>query len=315
MSTTTPSSEMQPDLSIVTPCFNEQDAIESCVRRVSEALTGLGITYEHILIDNASTDTTLATILRLRSKYPETRVLANEFNIGAFRSIQRGLLASRGKLVVPFLAADCQDPPELIPVMLQLQKETNCQTVAGVRRTRSDNIVIRRFRRLFYFIIRKSSKDTYREGASEFRLIESSAAKQLGEITDSMPFFRVYMSQIQGRVEYLEYEMTTRTAGKSSATFFSLVDDAMNGILLAVPSLFSRLLVLLIAVLGMTPIVFTVFWFTGMLHSLTLLTALAFLATGTGYILITILHLFIGQYIFTIHAQLRRGPEAQTREL
>jgi glycosyltransferase involved in cell wall biosynthesis len=315
MATTIPASEMQPVLSVVTPCFNEQDTIESCVRRVFEALTGLGIAYEHILIDNASTDATLATILRLRSKYPGTRVLANEFNIGAFRSIQRGLLASRGKLVVPFLAADCQDPPELIPVMLQIQKETNCQTVAGVRSTRSDNFVISRFRRLFYFIIRKSSKDTYREGASEFRLIESSAAKQLGKITDSMPFFRVYMSQIQGRVEYLEYEMTTRTAGKSSATFLGLVDDAMNGILLAIPSLFSRLLVLLLVVLGVTPIIVTVFWFTGVFQSLTLLTALTCVAIVVGFLLLTILHLFIGQYIFTIHAQLRRGPEAQTREL
>jgi len=303
------------ELTVVTPCFNEESTVRACVVRVSQALRDLNIVYEHILVDNASTDSTLETMLALRREFPQVRILANEINIGVFRSIQKGLSASKGRLVVPFLPADCQDPPELLPQMLDIRERTKCQTVAGVRKIRHDGFIIGRFRQLFYSIIRASSRGTYREGASEFRLIESSAALRLAGVRDATPFFRVYMAQIQGRVEYIEYEMTKRTAGKSSASFTSLVDDAMNGILLAIPSIFSRLLVLVSVSFGVIPIVLAVLWMTGSSREYSFSQILA--GTGIPFILLTLLwlQLFVGHYIYVVHAQLRAGPETETTEL
>lgn len=300
------------ELSIVTPCFNEEATIRACVVRVSRALAGLD--YEHILVDNASTDSTLEIMQTLRREFPQVRILVNAFNIGVFPSIQRGLSASKGLLVVPFLAADCQDPPELIPQMLEIRKGTNCQTVAGVRKVRRDGFVIGKFRQLFYLIIRASSRGTYRAGASEFRLIESSVALKLAGIRDATPFLRVYMAQIQGRVEYIEYEMMERTAGKTSSSFFSLVDDALNGILLAIPSLFARLLVVVSVLLGVTPITLTILWITGSLRNYSLLQIVTAAAIPFTLLVLLGLQLFIGHYIYIVHAQLRSGPETETIE-
>lgn len=302
-----------PELSIITPCFNEETTIRACVVRVSRALDGLD--YEHILVDNKSTDLTLETMLALRREFPQVRILANEFNIGAFRSIQKGLSASKGLLVVPFLAADCQDPPELIPQMLEIREKTSCQTVAGIRKVRQDGFFIGRFRRLFYLIIRASSGGTYREGASEFRIIESSAALKLAAVRDATPFFRVYMAQIQGRTEYIEYEMMKRTAGKTSSSFFPLVDDALNGILLAIPSIFSRLLVMLLVLMGSIPAIITFAWVTGVVDGLSLIGVVALCAISVLMIFVIALQLFIGHYVYTIHAQVRSGPDSGTREL
>jgi glycosyltransferase involved in cell wall biosynthesis len=304
-----------PHLSVVTPCFNEESTVEECVQRLETSLLNKNISFEHILVDNASNDRTLEVMLQLKSIYPHVRVLSNEFNIGAFKSMQRGIKAARGDLIIPFLAADCQDPPELIPVMLQIRDECGCNTVAGVRRTRQDNFIISSFRRLFYKIVVLATHGRYRSGSSEFRLMETNSASQLVEITDATPFLRIYMSQIQGEVEYIEYEMAERKAGKSSSSFFPLVDDALNGIMLAMPSMFSRLLVPLVPLLGLS-------------FSLLLIGALCVVCgysqaawvipwSGASTALIGLLtvQMMIGQYVFMIHSQVRAGPTAFTKEL
>ena len=307
--------DLAPHLSIVTPCFNEESTVQECVQRLAASLLNKDISFEHILVDNASNDRTLEVMLELKSLHPHVRVLSNEFNIGAFKSMQRGINSARGELIIPFLAADCQDPPELIPRMLEIRNQFGCNTVAGVRRTRQDNIVISTFRRLFYKIVVLATHGRYRSGSSEFRLMETKSASQLVEITDATPFLRIYMSQIQGDVEYLEYEMAERKAGKSSASFFPLVDDALNGIMLAMPSMFSRLLVPLIPILGLSfisMVIGTISIICGYSHAAWLL---PWSAATTVFTALLTVQMMIGQYVFMIHSQVRAGPTAFTREL
>jgi hypothetical protein len=228
---------MKPELSVVTPCYNEELSIRECVVRLSNSLVEFGISFEHILVNNASVDGTLEVLKELKKEFPHVRVLDNEFNVGAFRSMQRGITAAQGHLIIPFLAADCQDPPEVIPQMLRIRRETNCDTVAGVRKSRHDGLLISLFRKMFYRVLLLATKGRYKSGASEFRLMTTASALQLAAVQDSTPFLRVYMAQIQGRVVYLDYEMAERNAGVSSTSFFPLVDDALNGIMLAAVNL------------------------------------------------------------------------------
>lgn len=307
--------DLTPQLSVVTPCFNEESTVKDCVQRLAASLQNTDTSFEHILVDNASNDRTLDVMLELKSLHPHVRVLSNEFNIGAFKSMQRGIKVARGDLIIPFLASDCQDPPELIPRMLEIRNEYGCNTVAGVRKTRQDNFVISAFRRLFYKIVVLATHGRYRAGSSEFRLMETKSASQLVEITDATPFLRIYMSQIQGNVEYLEYEMAERKAGKSSASFFPLVDDALNGILLAMPSMFSRLLVPMIPILciAFSSLV------TGALCVVLGYSQVAWLipwsSAATAFLGLLTIQMMIGQYVFMIHSQVRAGPTAFTEEL
>jgi glycosyltransferase involved in cell wall biosynthesis len=305
----------QVEISVVTPCYNEELTIEDCVQRLLSSMLTADIAFEHILVDNASTDETLTVLQNLKMKHAHIRVLSNEFNIGAFKSMQRGIQVAKGGYIVPFLAADCQDPPELIPEMLKKQKETSCDTVAGVRKVRQDNFVISLFRKLFYRIIFFATKGRYRAGSSEFRLMPTMRALRLADIKDQTPFLRIYMSQLQGRTEYIEYEMADRTAGKSSTSFFPLVDDALNGIGLAAPSIFSRVLVFMIPLFGFSTIFAVV---TGLLTICDFLDVRAIFQVCLGAAVVSglaTLQSWVGHYIFMIHSQLRSGPSATTTEL
>lgn len=302
-------------LSVVTPCYNEELTVRECVLRLAKSMTDSDVSFEHILVNNASDDKTLEVLRNLKSEFPHIRVLHNEFNIGAFRSMQRGILAARGELIVPFLAADCQDPPEVIPKMLKIRQETGCDTVAGVRKSRHDGLIISLFRKMFYKILLVATNGRYRSGASEFRLMETSSALQLASVQDATPFLRVYMAQIQGRVVYLDYEMAERHAGVSSTSFFPLVDDALNGIMLASPSVFSRALVFLaptticsylVTLVSLTSIWTN--WFPGEIRPSSTVFVSAFLTLCT-------LQLIVGHYMYMVHSQLRSGPSARTTEL
>lgn len=306
---------MKPLLSVVTPCYNEELTVRECVLRLSNSLSKCDISFEHILVNNASDDRTLEVLKQLKSEFSHIRVLNNEFNVGAFRSIQRGILAANGELIVPFLAADCQDPPEVIPQMLTIRRETNCNTVAGVRKSRHDGLVISLFRRMFYRILLIATNGRYKSGASEFRLMETASALQLASVQDATPFLRVYMAQIQGRVAYLDYEMAERHAGVSSTSFFPLVDDALNGIMLATPSLFSRALVLVVPLTIMSYLVTIV----SLISSWSNLTQVDDLKSPmlftSAFLTIGILQLVTGHYMYMVHSQLRSGPVARTEEI
>jgi glycosyltransferase involved in cell wall biosynthesis len=302
-------------ISVVTPCFNEELTVRDCVIRLHRAMTHAGLSFEHILVDNASTDSSLETMIALKAEFPHVRVMSNEFNVGAFRSMQRGIRAATGALVVPFLAADCQDPPELIPKMVEIKIQSGCDTVAGVRMTRNEGRLISLFRRLFYRVIFLATRGKYRAGSSEFRLMPTARAVQLAEIGDATPFLRIYMAQTQGRVEYIEYEMAERTAGVSSASFFPLVDDALNGIMLASPSIFSRLLVFLLpsTSIGLAGLLCgLIFTLAGNSYGDSILRVSAF---STSVSCILLIQSLVGHYVFMIHQQVRSGPTAKTHEV
>jgi glycosyltransferase involved in cell wall biosynthesis len=299
----------------VTPCYNEELSIRECVVRLSNSLVEFGISFEHILVNNASVDGTLEVLKELKKEFPHVRVLDNEFNVGAFRSMQRGITAAQGHLIIPFLAADCQDPPEVIPQMLRIRRETNCDTVAGVRKSRHDGLLISLFRKMFYRVLLLATKGRYKSGASEFRLMTTASALQLAAVQDSTPFLRVYMAQIQGRVVYLDYEMAERNAGVSSTSFFPLVDDALNGIMLAAPSIFSRSLVFLAPVTVMSYLAVIVAVIGALIGWSPLAALLLPCVLASAFLTLGSLQLVTGHYLYMVHSQLRSGPNARTEEI
>ena len=305
------------DLTIISPCFNESLNLFELVKRTEVAVRSFDpkIKYEHILIDNASTDDSIKVMNEVRKRFPQVRILQNSENIGVFASMQRGLKASSGKWVVPFLAADMQDPPEVIAEMLEKQITTECDAVFGIRESRRENSFLFLLRKLFYFLLNYFMRPKkYVSGTSEFCLIPREKSLQIIEVDDPNPFLRIYLSQLNLDVKYVKFAMGQRKKGKSSASIFSLFDDALNAFSIVVPSIFSRLIVFLVPLLTITFFIFIsllVLWF---LNSITLIYAWALLIF-IFILIFMIIQLLIGHYIFILHSQIRNKPNVETSEL
>jgi len=300
-------------LSVVTPCFNESENVLDCIVALQEVLQG--IEYEHVFIDNFSSDDTLAKLLDLKTRFPHLRVLANSQNVGVYSSIQRALRVAKGNWVVPFFAADLQDPPSVILEMIRLQDRTNSDSVFAVRETRSENPIIFSLRKIFYRIVRQTTDKSYVSGTSEFCLVKSSVAAQISEIEDANPFLRLYLSQLRGKVQYVSFAMKERKRGKSSANLFSLTDDALNAFSLVLPSVFSRILIgsILGVSIGFLTCIFS-------LIDLVLLPLNLENLFTPGLILLSFsimmgMNAVIGHYVYIIHGNVRKKLTATTVEV
>jgi glycosyltransferase involved in cell wall biosynthesis len=305
------------DLSIVSPCYNESDNLVELVERTEKAVKdfSLTISYEHIIIDNASSDNSLEILSKLKLKFPQVRVLYNSENIGVFSSIQRAMRKSKGVWLIPFLTSDMQDPPEVITKFLAVQKETNCDAVFGVRKKRQESFFLLLMRKLFYLCLRQFiTGKKYVSGTSEFCLIKKDLALGVIEVEDPNPFLRIYLSKLTEKVEYVNFSMVERRKGKSSGNIFTLVDDALNAFSIIIPSVFSRIMVVIFPIYGIVFFVFLISFLYSVINpTLYMIPILNFFILL--FMSIIYLQLFIGHYIFILHSQIRKKPTIQTIEL
>ena len=109
-------------ISIITPCFNEEENIQECIERLRKVFEENlpNYKYEHIFTDNASTDNTMNLLRDEAKKDSRIKVLRNSKNIGAFKSMFSALSFTKGEIILVQLPADLQDPPEIIPQMLEI---------------------------------------------------------------------------------------------------------------------------------------------------------------------------------------------------
>lgn len=305
------------DLTIISPCFNESKNLIELVERTQRTINDFNpsLDFEHILIDNASTDDSKIIFSQILQKYSHVRILQNSENIGVFSSIQRAMKESKGTWLVPFLASDMQDPPEVIFEFLKIQKETNCDAVFGVRKKRQEAKFLIFLRALFYFILKQFiSGKKYISGTSEFCLIKRNITLSVIENDDPNPFLRIYLSKLTKNIKYVEFKMVQRSKGKSSANLFTLLDDALNAFSIIMPSVFSRLILILMPFSFLITIFFVtslVLWSFNLINYFYLLMSLILLLFSVLFFI----QLVIGHYIFILHSQIRKKPVVQTLEL
>jgi hypothetical protein len=197
-----------------------------------------------------------------------------------------------------------------------LQKESNCDSVFGVRETRIESKLLLMARKIFYLLLRIGLGGKYEPGTSEFCLIRKDVADKLTRLEDKNPFLRVYLSKMQGEVRYFKYRMEPRKFGKSSASIFTLADDALNAFSVVMPSIFSRLIVISSPVF----LIFLLSFFTSLIayavkreyiYFIMLLLSLSFTILTFILVLISIL----GHYIYMLHSQIRASKFTETNEI
>ncbi|MBN8628439.1 MAG: glycosyltransferase family 2 protein, partial [Planctomycetes bacterium] len=143
-------------ISIVTPCYNEELNVVDCYEAVRDlfANTLTDYDFEHVFCDNASTDQTPGLLAGLAARDPRVKVIFNAGNFGPFRSMFNGLMSTSGDAVVVLLAADLQDPPEVIAEFVK-HWEAGYEIVHAVRSQREEGPIMRGVRHVYYRTVRK----------------------------------------------------------------------------------------------------------------------------------------------------------------
>jgi glycosyltransferase involved in cell wall biosynthesis len=304
-------------ISIITPCFNEEGNVRACYEAVRALFQGplAGYAREHVFADNASTDATAALLRDVAASDPDVKVILNARNFGPARSTFNALRHATGDAIIMFMPADMQDPPEMIPEFVRLW-EAGAEVVAGARASRRESLLLRAFRRTFYWIVNKLSDLDIPMDVGDFQLIDRKVWQAVMSHDDHYPYLRGIVASVGFRRVIVPYEWAARKQGLSKNNFPRLVDQALNGIFAFTnaPLRFCSLIGFLLASIcllyaagatiayffaphlaprGVTTIIVSLFFLSGM--------QLAFIG-------------ILGEYVTAIHAQVRRGPMVVERE-
>jgi glycosyltransferase involved in cell wall biosynthesis len=215
-------------ISIVSPCINEATNIEEVCRRVRAALEGSGFDYEHVIIDNASTDGTVAVLRKLAAKNRRIKVILNTRNFGPVRSPFYGLLQASGDAVI-LLASDLQDPPELIAEFLRKWKE-GYKVVVGVKTRSEESRLMYFLRSQYYAVLRRLSDVPLIDHFTGFGLYDREVVELLRGFNDPYPYFRGLIADIGYDYARVEFTQPRRRRGSSKVSLFSLVNFGLLGV-------------------------------------------------------------------------------------
>lgn len=302
-------------ISVVTACFNEEDNVEPLYERIKAQFAALSrYRYEHIFIDNASTDRTVERIKAIAARDKNVKLIVNARNFGHLRSPMHGMMQARGDAVVS-MASDLQDPPELIPRFVE-QWEAGYKMVVGVKPKSRESVAMRALRSAFYRIMGRIAEIRLIPHFTGFGLYDRQVMEIVRRIDDPYPYFRGIIAEIGFPHAEIPYEQPERLRGVTKNNFYSLYDLAMlgmtshskvplrlatlTGFCLAFVSLFLSVGYLIAKLLfwdsfsmGMAPVLIGLFFFASV--------QLFFVG-------------IVGEYVGAIHTQVLNRPLAVERE-
>lgn len=216
-------------VSIVTPCYNEEENIEEVVNQVKNIFSGLTkYNYEHIVIDNASSDSTQKLLRSMASKNKCLKVIFNARNFGHIKSPFYGLLQAKGDAVI-LLVADLQDPIEKILEFLN-EWENGFKIVVGVKNKSKESPIFFAIRKFYYGLINLLSRDSLIKNFTGFGLYDRRVIDILRTIKDPYPYFRGLICEIGFEIKKIPYIQPVRLRGFTKNNLYTLYDIAMLGI-------------------------------------------------------------------------------------
>jgi len=220
---------MKKKISIVTPCYNEEPNVAELYRQVKAQFDKLSerYDYEHIFIDNASTDNTVGELKKLAAVDKNVKIIVNAMNFGHIRSPFYGLCQATGDAAL-LMVADLQDPPELIPQFLE-QWESGHRVVIGIKNKSKENPLMYGLRTMFYKMIKKISETRQIENFTGFGLYDKTFVELLRSIDDPYPYMRGLVAEYGGDLGEVIYTQPKRLHGKTHNNFYTLYDMAMLG--------------------------------------------------------------------------------------
>jgi dolichol-phosphate mannosyltransferase len=214
---------------VVVPCFNEQEVIAECFARLTSILDTLGDSWEIVFVDDGSRDNTPWLLRDFFTQHANVTVALLSRNFGHQHAVTAGLTLAHGEAVL-VIDADLQDPPELIPQMVQLWRE-GYDVVYGVRESRAGETSFKLWTAsLFYKLINLLSAHTIPENAGDFRLLGRKALNALLSMPERHRLLRAMSSWIGFRQYPLHYQRAPRHAGATKYSLARMLALALDGI-------------------------------------------------------------------------------------
>ena len=296
-------------ISVLTPCYNEADNVEALYERVKAVFDGLGVyAYEHVFIDNASIDGTDCILRRLAAKDRRVKVIVNTRNFGHVRSPYYAMLQCSGDAVIG-MAADLQDPPELIPAFLEKWRE-GYKVVLGVKASAEESPLMFAIRRIGYRVIDRLSEVEQVRNCTGFGLYDKQFISVLRRLPDPYPYFRGIVAELGFRYATIPYTQPKRAAGVTKNNLYRLYDLGMQGIVnhSKVPLRLATMIGFVASVLSFTTavgyfIAKMLFWYR---------LPIGFAPVIIGLFCVASVQLFflgvLGEYIGSIYTQVRNRP-------
>lgn len=303
-------------ITILTPCYNEVQNVRELHRRVLALAAQLpNYSFEHLFVDNASTDGTVEELRAMAAEDPGVKVILNARNVGADRSGMNGLLQAQGD-AVGSLAADLQDPPELFIEMIRKWEE-GFPIVAAIKESADESGLMFAIRTAYYRLVARLTNVKVLEHFTGFGLYDRSVIELLrANFRDPYPYFRGMIAEIGLPISKIVYEKKRRERGITKNNFYTLYDLAMLGItnLSKVPL---RLVIFagfisaaLSFALGMFYLIYKlIFWSSFTVGIAPVVLGLFFL----GSVQLIALGI-IGEYVGSIHTQVLNRPLVTEKE-
>jgi len=218
-----------PLITVMTPCYNEEGNVRELHEEVKRIFSSVeGHDFEHVFIDNASSDATPDVLREMAAADSRVKVIFNSRNFGVVRSSYYGLLQCNGDAVIP-LAADLQDPPKLIPEFIKKWEE-GYKAVLAVKKSAGESKVMYSIRRAYYAFVNRLSEMPLLENYYGFGLYDRVIIDALRRMDDPYPYFRGLVMEAGFGKAIVYFDQPARKKGKSSYGFYRLYDLAMLGI-------------------------------------------------------------------------------------
>jgi polyisoprenyl-phosphate glycosyltransferase len=219
-----------PVLSVVVPCYNEQDVLEECCRRLTNVLAGLAIPWEIVFVNDGSSDATLPALLAFQNEDPHIVIVDLSRNFGHQLAVTAGIEVARGTAMV-MIDADLQDPPELITEMVRLWRE-GYQVVYGVRTARQGETGFKLWSaKAFYHVINAVADVEIPLDSGDFRLIDRRVADVVLKMRERHRLLRAMYSWVGFRQTGIPYVRAPRLAGKTKYPLRKMMALALDGII------------------------------------------------------------------------------------
>lgn len=307
---------MTKKITIITAVYNEEETVREVYEVIKKVFTGLGgkYKYEHLFLDNCSTDDTLAILREIAAHDKNVKIISYAKNFGPIKTEFVGYQHAQGEAVICY-DANLKDPPELILSFIKYWEE-GYDVVYGVRNKTQDNFLMLFMRKLFYRLADFLSDEPLPQNAGGFRLVDRKVVNELIKIDDYKPYMRGLISSIGFRQMGLNYERRARTRGRSKSNVGYLIDFAINT--------FISYSIVPIRFCTCTGIVLAAFSFLAAIgYAVVKFFCWDVQAPGGATIIVLILffsgiQLFflgiIGEYVGAIHSQVRKKPFVVIKE-
>ncbi|MDI3293242.1 glycosyltransferase [Janthinobacterium tructae] len=295
-------------ISIVTPCYNEEENIDELYQRIAAVMATLPYDYEHICIDNASTDGTVKRIKELAAEDKRVKLIVNARNFGHIKSPYYAIQQSNGDACI-LIASDLQDPPEMIVEFVKKWEE-GFKTVLAVKPESEESSLMFFLRKSYYRLITKISEVALVQNATGAGLFDRVVIDILRSIDDPYPYFRGLLCEIGFPIATVPFKQPRRQRGVTKNNFYTLYDIGMLGItnhskvplrLMAMSGFFLSFLSLLVAFMFF--VAKLMFWDSFQLGTAPILIGIFFFGAIQAFFIGV-----LGEYIGSIHTQVRKMP-------